>query len=137
MLTGAAESVSQVGALERAVEHVVGGEMHEQGTDPFRLLREVAGRGRVDPESKLLLGLGLVDCGIGRGVDDDLRTDFAAALGDGIRVGEIQPVALERDDLAQMCRSARSSSPAHLPCGPVRRIFTRKPRFPSLKRLCA
>ena len=103
--------VLAIGAVERAVEDIIGRELDERNASAAPPPRATApAPSRIDRHRELGLGFGLVDGGIGGGVDDRRRRSSASkARSDA--VGRRQDRA--RDDRARRCRRrrrARSSS---------------------------
>ena len=56
------------------VEYIIGGVVDKDGIEPFRFFGENAGRTRIDRFREGGLAFGLVDGGIRRGIDDELRS---------------------------------------------------------------
>jgi len=109
-----------------AVEHVVGAVVHQPSPALVRQLRQQARCVGVDALRQRRLALGFVDCGVGGGVDDHLRTQLLHRARQRFEVGQIaaQPrrvrverirarVAVEGDEFAQR-RQAALQLPAHL-----------------------
>ena len=97
--TGIDRVVLGVGAHLGAVEDVVRGKMDEGGAD---LAARIGQRGRavaVDREGHVGLAFGLVDRGIGGGVDDDVRPHAGDVARDRVGSREIDLVALDKVDL--------------------------------------
>ena len=67
-----------VGCRLGAVEDVVGGEVDDGGAEAGGLFAEDAGGGGVDGVGEFGLALGLVDGGVGGGVDDPARAGARA-----------------------------------------------------------
>ena len=65
----------------------------------------MAGAFAVDPKRHGLLGLGLVDRGIGGGVDDHVRARRLEPSEDGGAVGQVDRRPGERDDLELRLRA--------------------------------
>src|SRR5258706_14813654 len=102
-----------IGLALGAVEHVVGGEMHQVGAAPARRFGEYAGRATVDRVRRLGFALGAVDGGVGGGVDDGVGPQLAYPGGNGRGIGEIAIAPAERGELADAGRQAREF-PSHL-----------------------
>ena len=82
--------VLTVGAIERTVEHVIGGQLQQRRADPVGGFRHVAGPFAVDGDSEALLRLGLVDGGVGSGIDHHVRPR-------GLEPSENSPAILEQE----------------------------------------
>ncbi len=85
--------VLAVGAIERAVEHVIGGQLQQRRADPVGGFRHVAGPFAVDGDGHALLRLCLVDGGVGSGIDHHVRPR-------GLEPGENSLAILEQEDAA-------------------------------------
>ncbi|KAG1451290.1 hypothetical protein G6F57_016203 [Rhizopus arrhizus] len=84
-----------------AVEDIVGGIVHQQGACVLRVLRQRGDRLRVDLISRLPIGFGLVDGGIGRRVHDYIGTVRSQGAQQGILIAQVDVAVAKRDDLAQ------------------------------------
>ena len=85
--------------------------MDDEGAEPGGLFAKNARRDGVDRGSALLIALGLVDGGVGGGVDDDVGANVAHQLANGLRIGQIAFRLVDRDDFAerrQGCAGVRS-----------------------------
>ncbi|CAJ1880173.1 hypothetical protein PEKONANI_03326 [Aeromonas jandaei] len=80
------------GALTAAIKHIVGGVMHQPGTQCFRFFGYRCHAGRVEQLGKLPLALRFVDCGMGCGVDNHIRLDQTYRVGHPGRVAEITAI---------------------------------------------
>jgi len=103
-----------VGPSLRAIVDVVGGVVNQQRTRRFRLGGEESRAGRVNQERLLVVGLGFVHCGIGRGIHDHVGLYVAYARDDGDGVGNVELPVIEREDLAER-RERALEFPADLP----------------------
>ena len=112
---GRGRIVLAIRPVERAVEHVVGREMQEGNAEPRRGFGHMARPFAVDLSASRLLRLGLVDRGIGGGVDHDVRARRLEPGEDGGAVGEVERRPAERDDLGLV---ARALDAARSPPGP-------------------
>ena len=74
-----------VGNAGRAIEHIVGGDMDERHVRLGSLLGEDCRAVAVHLKGAIRLALGLVDGGIGRGIDDDGRRVPGDDGSDGVR----------------------------------------------------
>ena len=72
---GAGGGLLVAGSIARAVEDIVGAVVHQPGAGLGRAARQHGRGGRVDRARQLGLALGLVDRGVRRGVDDQVRLD--------------------------------------------------------------
>lgn len=63
--------------------------MDEARADIAGRCGQMADRGRIDGKRDVLFALGLVDCGIGSGVEDHLRLHFPRYGKDGGRVRDV------------------------------------------------
>ncbi len=115
---GASGVVLAPGPLAAAIEHVVGAVVQQQRAAGLGFARQHGGRLGVDAARLFRLALGLVDGGVGGGVDDDVWLQRAHAGGDALQLAQVtaQAVlagAIQRDDLAQQ-RQAALQLPADL-----------------------
>ena len=91
--------VLTVRAIERAVEHVVGGQLQQRRADTGGGFRHVAGPLAVDGDGEALLRLGLVDGGVGGGVDHDVRPRRLEPRKNRPAILEQEDAAAKQDDL--------------------------------------
>ena len=110
---GAAVNVERpggIGLLIRAgfgaVENVVGGVVNQQAAGAGQLFGDASGCNRVDGVRQLGLALGLVDSGVGGGVDDDVGREIANGLRGRFRIGEIDLAARAGNHFTQRSESA-------------------------------
>ncbi len=91
--------VLAVGAIERAVEHVIGGQVQQRRADSVGGFRHVAGPLAVDGDGEALLRLGLVDGGVGSGVDHHVRPRGLEASENSRAILKQEYAAAKQDDL--------------------------------------
>ena len=101
-----------------AVEHVVGAVVQQQRAARRRFARQHGGGFGVDALGGWRVGFGLVDGGVGGGVDDQPRPERAHGGGQAVEVGQVatQAVlagAVQRHQCAQR-RQRALQLPAHL-----------------------
>ena len=96
-----------------AVEDVVGRDVDDGAPARPRRRRDVAGAVAVDRGRRRLLGLGAVDVGPGRAVDDRVGARVADRGADGLRVGDVEVGAGERDDVVRGARRRTTSCAEH------------------------
>ena len=72
--------------------------MNERDVQPRRRLRDMGRAVRVDAHRRLGLGFGLVDPGVGGGVDDHVAADAVEGVEDAGAIGKIAFGPPERDD---------------------------------------
>src|SRR5450830_1910586 len=89
---GTRGSLLVVGRGRRAVEDIIGGEVHDTGTDTLCRLGHVAGTQDVDTVRRILVGLSPVHGGIGCTVDYDLGVGSLYCFPQGGTVGDVQLV---------------------------------------------
>ncbi|MNE70099.1 hypothetical protein D3C80_1658650 [compost metagenome] len=93
------------GALTAAIEHIVGGVMHQPGTQCFRFFGNSRHASGVEQLGELPLTLSLVDCGMGRGVDNHIRLEQTYRFRHAGRLAEITAIVggikINRGNLAQ------------------------------------
>ena len=77
-----------------AVEDIVGRVVHQQGAHALGLDGQQSRRSGVDLAGQFGFALGLVDGGMGRGIDDDLGGDGAHLGQQGFRLGEVGAVVV-------------------------------------------
>ena len=130
---GAGGGLLVAGSIARAVEDIVGAVVHQPGAGLGRAARQHARGGGVDRARQLGLALGLVDRGMRRGVDDQVRLDRRdrgrQRLGPAEVAVQLRAVMVEPDHLAQR-RQRALQLPPDLPalaqkkdlhvCGPRR-----------------
>ena len=90
--------VFAIGAIERAIENVIGRKM-QQGRAKLRgRLGDVAGADAIDEHRAFGLAFRLVDLRIGGGVDDGVTAGVAQRRENGVAHAQIQHRSSERDD---------------------------------------
>jgi len=90
--------VDLVGSALRAIEHVVGRDLHQQRAGFVCRGREQLHRRAVDRVRDARLRLGLIDLRVRRAVDDHVRPQLGHARGDAAGVGDVEIVFGERVD---------------------------------------
>ena len=98
--------VLRVGALLGAVEDVVGGVVDEEGAEPRGLLAKNTRRNGVDRDGRLAVGFGLVDGGVGGGVDDDVGACITNQLADSFWARKVAFRQVDRNDFAERRQAA-------------------------------
>ncbi len=99
----------------RAVEDIVGGDMQERQPPRRRRTGHRAGRLAIHQIGRCPVGFGLIDGGVGGGVDNEVRIGRGhnGGAGGGVaQVGHIAPDRLNRDPLGRPARKL----PRKLPC---------------------
>ena len=96
----AGPSVFDVRSRRDAVEHVIGRIVNQHGAEPLGFLGENRRRARIDGLCALRLPLRLIDRGVRRRVDDQLRPDRADLVADRVGIGEIELISVESGDLS-------------------------------------
>ena len=109
--------VLAIRAIERAVEHVVGADVHEMRVDLLRHGGEVADRVGVDRTGDLDVRFTGVDGGVGRGVDHRIRPGVEDRRPDGRRVGDVERGMIDRHHVVarRECGSPRRRGRAARP----------------------
>ncbi|CFM11267.1 Uncharacterised protein [Bordetella pertussis] len=102
-----------VGAGALAVEHVVGGIVHQQCIVAARIVRHDRHRLGIDAQRQLRLGLGAVDFGIGGGVDQYARRVGIEHGGQPAQVAQVGLAAVQRGQ-PRPCRRVRQQRIADL-----------------------
>ena len=82
-----------------AIEDVVGGNLDDGNAEPGRCFGDRPGPDRIDGEGEVPFALGLVDGGIGGGVDHDVRLCRGDRGGDRFRPFQVQLGTADRDDV--------------------------------------
>ena len=116
------ERAGRVGFLPElaaaAVKNVVRRIVYEPSAELLRLVSQHAGRQCVDKARLFRFGFGLVDHGIGRRIDDDVRLDLEHRFGQTSQIGKItaQPGVAGRTERHQFAqwRQAALQLPANL-----------------------
>ena len=98
--------VFRVGALLGAVEDVVGGVVDDEGAEPGSLLAKNARRNGVDRKGRLAVGFGLVDGGVGGGIDDDVGACITNQLADSFWARKVTFRQVNRNDFAERRQAA-------------------------------
>ena len=80
--------------------------MHYQGAKPLCFFAQHAGCPGIHGHGLLGFGFGAIDRGMGRRIDDDLRTRLANHGAQGVRLGKVALRPLERDQFAQRRQGA-------------------------------
>ena len=106
-----------VRARRVAGEDVVGGDVDQEGSGRRARRGHVARRGAVDQRGEVLGGLGAVDVGVGRAVDDRVGTLRRESLADRLRVGQVEVVDVRSDRLVAALARHRDDAMAEHPGG--------------------
>ena len=88
-----------VRALLRSIEDVIGRVVDEERPGAARLLCKRPRSHRIHRARQRLVGLGAIDGGVRRGIDDDIRPRLAHARGDIAGPREVERRAIVRDHL--------------------------------------
>ena len=109
--------VLAIRAVERAVEHIVGADVHEVRAHEFAGRRQVPDRIAVHRKGHGLVGLTGVDGGVGSSVDHRIRTDFVEQPANGVGIGDVEVGLGDGDDLVVERAGVVDDVDAELPGG--------------------
>ena len=99
LANGAGRIIFAIRTIERAVEHVVGRQVHDRHTERCGDARDLAGADRIDGMSLSRIALRKIDRGVGRRIHHDIRPCCFQRGKDLRRLQQIELRPSERDDL--------------------------------------
>jgi len=99
------------GLVARAIEHIVGGVMHQAATLGFHQLSHQRRGMMIQLSGQLGVALCLVDGSVGRGVNQHIRFDLFDRVAEAFKIADVTAQAIlastiQRDDLAQRSEGA-------------------------------
>ena len=110
--------ILRVGSKAIPAEHVVGGYVHQPGAAGRARGRDVLRAPPVDCEGLVLAGLGIIDRGPGRAVDDDRGPDAQDEGADGRLVGHVKVPAQQAGHVLAQAAQNIDNVPAEHPARP-------------------